>query len=248
MKKNTANFRFYEELNDFIPEYRKKERFEYTFNDNPAVKDTIEAIGVPHTEVDLILVNGISVDFTHQIGHGDDVAVYPVFESLDISPVVRLRPKPLREPRFILDCHLGTLARNLRLLGFDSLYRNDFHDEEIIRISDFEKRIILTRDIGILKHGNVTRGYWIRNISPDDQTREVLYRFDLLSGIHAFTRCSHCNGTITSVKKEDIVELLEPRTGQYYDQFFRCKDCNHIYWKGSHYDKLQEKIKRWKNS
>ena len=146
-----ANFRFYEELNDFLPENKRKIEYSYAFYGTPAVKDAIEAEGVPHTEVDLILVNGKSVGFDYLLQHSDRVSVYPVFETLDISPVIRLREKPLRESKFILDVHLGKLTKLLRRLGFDSNYRNDYSDPEIVNISLKEKRIILTRDRGILK-------------------------------------------------------------------------------------------------
>ena len=177
-----AQFRFYEELNDFLFPSKKKTLFSYQFNGTPSIKDVIEGMGVPHTEVDLILVNGISVGFDYHLLHGDHVSVYPVFESLDISPIVLLREKPLRKSTFILDVHLGKLARSLRMLGFDSLYRNDYEDSEIISISVKEKRIILTRDQDILKRRAVTRGYLIRSTSLEEQIHEVLSRFDLFQG------------------------------------------------------------------
>ena len=121
-----ATFRFYEELNDFLPKEKRKKRFEHNFIDRASVKDVIESFGVPHTEVDLIIVNGESKNFSYIINDGDDISVYPVFESIDISNLQKLRPEPLREPKFILDVHLGTLARYLRMLGFDTNYRNDY--------------------------------------------------------------------------------------------------------------------------
>ena len=127
----SASFRFYEELNDFLPRENRKRAFDYAFNGTPAVKDAIEAIGVPHTEVDLILVDGVSVGFAHLLQGGERVAVYPTFERLDISPLNRLRPQPLREPRFILDVHLGKLARYLRLAGFDAAYGDEADDAAI---------------------------------------------------------------------------------------------------------------------
>ena len=154
-RENTAEFRFYEELNDFLPENRRKILFPFAFEGTPSVKDSIEALGVPHTEIDLILVNGISVDFGCLIRDGDRISVYPVFESIDITPLVRVHSQPLREPRFVLDMHLGRLARYLRMLGFDTLYRNDYADAELARISSQEYRILLTRDPGLLTLGLV---------------------------------------------------------------------------------------------
>ncbi|MCA1760491.1 MAG: Mut7-C ubiquitin/RNAse domain-containing protein, partial [Bacteroidales bacterium] len=134
-----ASFRFYEELNDHLPEAWRKKTFVYEFKGRPGIKNTIQAIGVPHGEVDLILVNGESVDFDYQLQGGEEISVYPQFESLDISPVIKLRPKPLRESRFVVDVNLGKLALKLRLLGFDTLFRNNFEDDEIIEISLKEK-------------------------------------------------------------------------------------------------------------
>ena len=155
---SVAQFRFYEELNDFLAPALRKCEFAYAFTGTPSVKDPIEAIGVPHTEVDLVLVDGESLDFTRRLTGGERVAVYPVFERLDIAPVTRLRARPLRRTRFVLDVHLGKMARYLRLLGFDALYRTDYDDATIIRLSLDEQRIILTRDRGVLKHTAVTHG------------------------------------------------------------------------------------------
>ncbi len=156
-------FRFYEELNDFLPDEKQKVRFALYYIDRASVKDIIESLGAPHTEVDLILVNGKSVGFDYLINDGDDISVYPVFESLDITNVQHLRPKPLREPKFIADVHLGKLTDYLRMMGFDVLYKSDFDDKEIVNLSLTELRAILTRDRGILKRSEVTHGYWVRS-------------------------------------------------------------------------------------
>jgi len=239
---NTAEFRFYEELNDFLPPECKKTMFPYHFNGHPAIKDSIEAIGVPHTEVDLILVNGKSVSFEYQLKPGDRISVYPVFESLDISPIVKLRDKPLRDIKFIVDVHLGKLAKLLRMFGFDTLYQNNFLDPEIIIRSVNENRVIITRDIGILKNKSVTHGYWVRSTFPEQQIKEVIKRFDLKSQVLPFHRCINCNGVLLPVDKNEILEKLQPKTIKYYNEFYRCSDCGNIYWQGSHYIKMMEKI------
>ncbi len=169
-----AQFLFYEELNYFLPAEKSKLNFTYNFMGSPSVKDAVEAIGVPHTEIDLILVNGKSVSFSYHITEGDDISVYPVFESMDIVEVTRLREKPLRVAKFVLDVHLGRLAKNLRMLGFDTLYSNNYSDSEIANISTAENRIILTRDTGLLKNKKVTHGYWIRSQYPKEQLKEVM--------------------------------------------------------------------------
>ncbi len=156
-----AVFRFYAELNDFLPRIRRFKDAPYRFENSQTIKDAIEAQGVPHTEVELILVNGELRDFGYHLHPSDRVSVYPVFESLDVSELLRVRPEPLREVRFVLDAHLGRLAVYLRLLGFDTMYRNDIGDEELARISRDEGRILLTRDRGLLKRSAVMHGYAI---------------------------------------------------------------------------------------
>ena len=202
---------------------------------------------MPHTEVDLILVNGESKDFSYIINGGDDISVYPVFESIDISNLQKLRPEPLREPKFILDVHLGTLARYLRMLGFDTNYRNDFSDQEIVKISLEEKRAILTRDVGILKRSEVTRGYWVRNTNPVKQVEEVVNRFDLKNLIKEFTRCVECNSVLEKIEKEKIIDRLPPKVKAAHNDFLYCKSCDKIYWRGSHYDSMKELIEKLKN-
>jgi len=233
-----AYLRFYEELNDFLPEEKRKKRFIHQFIDRASVKDLIESLGVPHTEVDLILVNEKSVNFKYSINDGDDISVYPVFESFDISDVQHLRPKPLRKPKFVADVHLGRLTRYLRMLGIDVLYTNNFTDDEIVKISVKEKRTILTKDRGILKRNEVTHGYWIRSTKAEAQTEEVLERFHLQNEIKEFSRCLDCNEMLKPVKKENILKLLPPKVIRTKADFHQCLNCSKIYWKGTHYLKM----------
>ncbi len=238
-----AQFRFYEELNDFLPPPKRKVTFTHEWRGTASVKDHIESLGVPHTEVDLILVNGESVDFSYRPKDGDRISVYPMFESLDITPVQRLRPRPLREPRFVLDGHLGRLAAYLRLLGFDTLWRNDFDDETLIQFSQQEERALLTRDQGLLKRKMVTRGYWVRSTVPREQAREVLERFDLRRNVAPFTRCLVCNGMLRSAPFEEVKEQLLPGTARAYREFWRCDQCAKVYWKGSHYRRMEALVR-----
>ncbi len=239
----TAEFRFYEELNDFLSPSRRKRSFLYGFNGNPSVKDTIEAIGVPHTEIELIVVNGISVGWNYRLQKDDRVSVYPVFESLDVSPAVRLRAEPLRQVRFVADVHLGKLARLLRMLGFDTAYRRDYSDADVVAVSVGERRIALTRDRGILKTKAVTHGYWVRSSKPEEQLREVLYRFDLVSAARPFARCMVCNGGLEPVEKDEVLDRLPRKSAIYYDLFYRCTECGKVYWKGSHYENMKKSIR-----
>ncbi len=198
---------------------------------------------MPHTAVDLILINGRSVNFAFKPEADDIVSVYPEFESFDISEVTHLRPVPLRKTKFIADVHLGKLARNLRMYGFDTLYENNYSDREIINISVSQKRIILTRDLGILKTGIVTHGYFVRSQEPDEQISEVISYFQLQGKIKPLMRCLECNGIIERVEKQEVVHLLEPDTKKFFNEFYQCQGCGRIYWKGSHYDKIIGKIK-----
>lgn len=230
-----VTLRFYEELNTFLPADRRKRSYSLDVLANPSVKDVIESQGVPHTEVDLVLVNGESVDFAHQVRDGDRISVYPVFEGLDISRASLVRPEPLRHTRFILDVHLGKLARLLRLFGFDTLYRDDYEDAEIVDIAEEERRIILTRDQGLLMRRRVTHGYWLRSQDPLTQAAEVLARFDLTEQTRPFSRCPRCNGVLEEVPAEEVADRVPPESRRHYDRFYQCRLCGQVYWQGSHY-------------
>jgi len=234
--------RFYAELNDFVAPWRRARATSYSFDVGGSVKDLIEALGVPHTEVDLVLANGESVDFSYRVKDGDRISVYPEFEAIDISTLVRLRPEPLRDLRFVADAHLGRLAAYLRMVGFDTVYRSDYEDEELAEISANQKRILLTRDRGVLKRNIVTRGYCLRSTDPRDQLAEVLQRFDLSASIAPFQRCVHCNELLQPTAKQLIGHRLQPETRQCYDEFCMCPACQRIYWKGSHYRRMQRLI------
>lgn len=239
-----VEFRFYEELNDFLPPECRKVSFTHSFNGRASVKDMIEALGVPHTEVDVILVNGVSVDFSHIVQDGDRISVYPMFESFDVTPLVRLRPRPLRTPKFVADVHLGRLARDLRLLGLDTRYDTTCSDDELTEISVNERRILLTRDRQLLKRRAVTHGYCIRGTHPLEQAREVVKRFDLVRATEPFSRCLRCNGLLGPVDKATVMDELPPRVRECYEDFTRCESCGHVYWPGSHYEVLQDRVRR----
>ena len=240
----TATVRVYAELNDFLPPHRRFRESEVTFFVRPTVKDAVESLGVPHVEIDLILVNGTSVEFGHRVQAGDRISVYPVFESLDIAPLVRLRPKPLRTIAFVTDVHLRKLARLLRLLGFDTSWDADADDASLARISRHQGRILLTRDRQLLKRNLVTHGAWIRATDPLDQAREVLRRFDLRHQVAAFSRCPACNGLLADVPKEDVLEQIPPRTAAWLDAYTQCTGCRKLYWRGTHTERIEQMLRR----
>jgi hypothetical protein len=235
-----ATFRFYAELNDFLPPGNRQRDVIRSFVDTPTVKDQIEACGVPHTEVEVVLVNGVSVGFDRRLEDGDRVSVYPLFEALDVTPLVRLRPRPLREPRFVLDVHLGKLARRLRLLGFDALWDRDAADERLVALSLSERRILLSRDRGLLKRRELTHAAAVRATDPRRQLREVVERFDLGRAAAPFTRCLSCNGLLEPVPKEEVADRLPPETRLHYDAFRRCGGCGKLFWWGPHARRLRE--------
>jgi uncharacterized protein with PIN domain len=236
---NHATFRFYEELNDFLPLDKKKVAFIHSFGGTPSIKDAIEAIGIPHVEVNLIQVNNQVVDFNYRLKNNDIVSVYPV---------LKIQKKGAKEIKFILDVHLGKLAKYLRMCGFDTVYQNDYGDKKIIEISLEENRIILTHDIGLLKVKSVSNGYFIRDQNSKAQLTEVLKYFDLYQAINPFNRCIKCNGKLESIEKEKIIQQLEPLTQKYFDTFFTCTHCQSIFWEGSHFDRMSNFINTFKNS
>lgn len=209
------------------------------FGLSPSVKDLIESCGVPHTEVYVIIVDGESVDFGYRVKDGDHIAVYPVFESFDVSPIIRVRPEPLREPRFLADNHLAKLARFMRLVGLDTRHDQSWDDPELVEISVEERRVLLTRDVELLKHGNLTHGYYVRSTDPRGQIVEVVRRFHLEDEIDPYTRCTNCNGLLYDVSKEDVSDRIPAETSRHVQRYKQCRNCAQVYWRGSHQPDLQ---------
>jgi len=206
------------------------------------VKHLVESIGIPHTEIGLILVNGNSAGFDFIVQIGDRVAVYPHFSSFEIDRFSRVKQLVSISPRFVLDVHLGRLAELLRMLGFDCIYQNDFDDLQLARISGVEERILLTRDRGLLKRNSVTSGYLIRSKIPEEQAVEVIRRFKLFREINLLSRCANCGGQLKRVSKEDVYDQLEPMTREYFQNFQQCEGCQQVFWKGSHYSQLEDML------
>lgn len=234
-----AVFRFYAELNDHLAPELRFRTLEKKFHVPASVKDMVESFGVPHTEVELVLVNGESSDFFRLVRDADRVAVYPVFESLDITPELRIRREALREPKFVLDVHLGRLAAYLRMLGFDAAYDNCTSDAELVRVSGEQKRILLTRDRGALKHAAVTHGYWLRETESRRQAAEVVRRFDLARLLRPFTRCMACNRVLHEAVADEIRGRVPSRIASNYEEFRECPGCRRVYWQGSHYQRMR---------
>ena len=257
-----ARFRFYEELNDFLAPGLRKQDVDYRCARAATVKNAIEALGVPHTEVELILVNGASVGFSYLVREADRVSVYPKFESFDIRPLLRVREAPLRELRFVADAHLGGLARLLRMLGFDTLYSNEISDEQIRDLACSEGRIVLTRDRELLKRREITHGCFVRALKPRFQLREIVQRLQLDSCFsddcadsaprtgsqlpvrggypRPFTLCLHCNWPLSPVDKETVIERLPEKVAARYQTFSTCTRCERVFWEGSHWERMRD--------
>ena len=234
----TATFRFYGELNDFLPPSRRRRDYTTACARAATTKHMIEAIGVPHTEVELILVNGESSNLDRLLADGDRVAVYPKFASLDISELLLVRQPPLREPRFVADAHLGGLARLLRMAGFDTLYDNNYLDEEIEQVALTGKRIVLTRDRELLKRRGISHGCYVHAIRSEEQFREMVRRLDLVDSIAPFTLCLTCNVPLQPVDKAEVLERLPARVREQHTEFCVCRMCQGVFWKGSHWQRM----------
>jgi uncharacterized protein with PIN domain len=239
MKQKQVRVRLYGALNDFLPPERRGAEFLHTFAGTPSVKDLIESLGPPHPEVDIILVDGEAVGFAHRVEDGTRVAAYPAFHSLDVTPVTRVGlPLPL-EPCFALDVGLGRLAGFLRMLGFDTLWRNDFADDELARLSRDEERVVLTRDLGLLKRSEVGHGYYPRSSDPAHQLVEVVRRYQLTARMRPFTRCLACNAPLAAAGKDEVLDRIPERVAATHSRFQQCPECRRVFWPGTHHQRMQ---------
>lgn len=245
--KKVAYFTFFGNLQDFLAATSAAQPLQYRFTGMPSVKDAIEAIGIPHVEVHAIHVNRQAVSFEYKIHGNDRIEVYPSHHAGDAANQIALNGLLPVTRRFVVDVHLGKLARMLRMLGFDVMYQTHLEDEQIARIAEQEQRIVLTRDLPLLKRKNIRFGYWLRSQQPKEQLKEVILQFDLLPHIHPFTRCISCNGIIQAVPKHAVLEHLEPKTHAYFEAFFQCNQCHKVYWKGTHYERMEKLVESIKN-
>jgi len=234
--------RFYGALNDFLPRARRGTRFVHHLRDRASVKDVIEALGVPHPEVDLILLNGRPTDFAALVIDEDDLAVYPPFADIPLDGVARVGVAPPDPPRFALDIHLSKLAAWLRLAGLDVVVIAD--DAELAHAGGPDGRVVLTRDVALLKRGIVQHGYWVRHTDPEWQFVEVLRRFDVRAALAPFTRCMACNCLLVLVDTATVSDRVPGCTRELFSEFRECPGCRRVYWQGSHYPRLCAALER----
>jgi uncharacterized protein with PIN domain/sulfur carrier protein ThiS len=242
VKPFTIRLNFLGDLDFFLGSKFRSQPVQRRLSERTSIKDVIESCGVPHSEVDAILVNGQAVGFDHTLVNDADVTVFPVANRDTFGTYKHLQQTNVR--RFVADGHLGTLTRNLRLFGFDVAYSSRADDRELLDIMARENRALLTRDRRLLMHSIVRHGYCPRSQNADEQTAEVLRRFNLVGLIAPFTRCLRCNAALQDASKAEVIEDLEPLTKIYYDQFRRCPGCGQVYWAGSHFEKLEKAIER----
>lgn len=234
-----ATFRFYARLNAFLPADRRGQVVPCACPAAASAKHMIEALGVPHTEVSLLLINGEPAALDRPIEQGDRVAVYPKFEQLDISALAAIEPFPAGPPRFVADAHLGRLARLLRMAGFDTLYDNHYEDAAMAELANREGRILLTRDRPLLMHRVVHHGCYVHAIKPQEQLRELYHRLDLAAHVRPFSLCLSCNLSLQPIAKETVLQRLPPRVQARHERFHHCGQCDRIFWEGSHWQDMR---------
>jgi uncharacterized protein with PIN domain len=228
----SAQFIFHAELNDFLPAARRGLPVMLTYASHQSLKHLVESLGVPHVEVGSLMVSGQPASPSLRPPDGSRVEVFPA-HSL-----------PPSGPLFVADNHLGRLAAYLRMLGLDTLYRNDYHDNELAEIASQGERILLTRDRRLLMRKAVLFGYCPRHLEPLDQLAELLQRYALAApAAQAFQRCLRCNTLLLPVSKQTVLDRLLPLTRLYYEEFYVCPGCDQVYWHGSHVERMQDMLR-----
>jgi uncharacterized protein len=225
-----VRLRFEEDLRFFLAARHRRPDAVLLPNDGTStVGHLVTSLGVPLTEVGTLTVHGRPVPASYRPDDGDVI---------DVSAVTRPQRLPPGPPlRFVLDVHLGTLARRLRLLGVDTRYANDADDDELIALANAEDRVLLTQDRGLLRRKALKSAGYVRGARPDHQLRDVLERF--APELAPWTRCPACNGPLRPVPKSDVELDLQPGTRRTYQEFARCPDCGQVYWRGAHHRRLQ---------
>ncbi|WP_422484698.1 Mut7-C RNAse domain-containing protein [Gudongella sp. DL1XJH-153] len=235
---NHVDLRIYGELNRLLWNHREGGEIIIHIKGTPSVKDVVESLGIPHSEVGLLLIDGEVEGFSRKLYGGERVSVYPVFKKIDVNSISKTVIEFPEVHRFVLDVHLGKLARYLRMLGFDVVYRIDADDPWLANISESEKRILLSFDRELLMRKNVSYPYLVRSRYPMEQLKEVIEKFNLLENIKPFSRCLVCNGVLVPINKEKIEDQLPEGVREIRHVFKICENCGKIYWKGTHTDKM----------
>ncbi len=227
----TLELCFAPELRFFLAPRRRDTVLHARADSTSTLAHLVQSHGVPMTEVGTLLLDGIPVEPGTIPAPG---------QRIDITPVTYPQATPL-PLRFLLDVHLGTLARRLRLLGLDTAYDNDRDDPSLFQQANSERRVLLTRDRGLLSRAGLRAGAHIRHMRPDDQLREVLERF--VPDLAPWTRCPACNGVLVGTDKQRVAAELQAGTRAAFDAFARCSACDRVYWPGAHHSHLAEIVR-----
>jgi uncharacterized protein with PIN domain/sulfur carrier protein ThiS len=225
---STATFRFDDGLAAFLAKDFRGRSFSYTCARAATLKNAIEALGIPHTEVGGVVVNGEPATLQRIVRENDVIEVHPPgIEKVGSVPI------------FLADAHLGGLARFLRMLGFDTVHRNALDDAEIRRLASDENRIVLTRDRELLKCREIRRGCYVRALKPENQLQEVAERYGLGPLARPFTLCLHCNLVLEAIDKRAVAHRVPENVLSVHQTFSYCRGCDHVYWPGSHYERMR---------
>ncbi|RZB34543.1 MAG: uncharacterized protein SRB1_00311 [Desulfobacteraceae bacterium Eth-SRB1] len=235
---------FPEEFNCFKRRKNKGPEIIYTLEQKTSIKHIIESLGVPHTEIGKIFAEDKEVDFNYIPVNSQKITVLSITPPFDVTRPSFLRPEPLQKIRFVVDVNVGKLALLLRMLGLDAVYSPKYVDRDILYFSGKEKRIVLSKDTGLLECRQVIFGRHVRSIYPDDQLIEIIKFFGINGPFKFFIRCLRCNKKLVPINKKDILHRLEPKTKRYFNRFKICPQCRRIYWQGSHHEKMKIRLQK----
>lgn len=227
MPDHPVTLRIARDLQFFLAPRRRHRPVQLAHDGTSTLGHLVQSVGVPLTEVGEMRVADRVAPPSTQPASGAVVSV---------SARGRPQPTPTWPPRFLLDVHLGTLARWLRLVGLDAAYRNDRDDARLASVAAEESRVLLSKDRGLLQRRAVRAGAYVRGDRPDDQLADVLDRF--APPLRPWTRCLSCGGPLCEVSKSEVAGQLRPGTRRTYDAFARCAHCGQVYWHGAHADRL----------
>ncbi len=230
---SVATFRFHGVLGHFLPSEQREVPISHTYARAATLKQAIEALGVPHTEIGRLTVNSAPATLGRAVRQGDIVEAWPhgPGEAPYLPPLL-----------FLADAHLGGLARMLRMLGFDAVYDNALHDLQIAEQASIERRVVLTRDRELLKRREVLRGCYVRALKPEAQLQEVARRYPIAALMRPFTLCLHCDLPLSPAEPEAVAANVPERIRERYQRFMHCAGCGRVYWEGSHWERMRSDL------
>jgi len=234
-----------ERLQELLPrKLRLSKMVVYPLTRRASIKDIIEALHIPHTEIGSIVHQDAEISFFHIPEPGERLALFSFSPGTDVTMPTRLRPNPLQKTAFMVDINVGKLARLLRMCGIDTRYEPELNEADLAEQVVTNRRILLSRNRDLLQRKIITWGHLVRAEQPEEQLAEVITLYGLEEAIKPFSRCLECNALLQPVEKTAILHRLEPLTKKYYQTFRICSDCNQIYWRGSHHQRMDTLMQR----